>query len=308
MSASCLIADIGSTNARFAAVENGRITNTVKRIVSDGDDGCCALEAAAAELYLKEVRLVALAVAGVVDQDRVSLTNGAWTFSKAGVKDVFPGARVEFYNDVQAAVLGLPLTPVNTVRHLSGQGVDFSKAVTLMMAGTGLGVACLLPGCDGPGAMATEAGHMALPETSGLDDETLGALKQGGVQLTAEEVVSGSGLSRVHQILTGGPVKTAAAIAADAREGDSVARKAVDQLWRTMGAVAHSLVVAHGAWGGVCLSGSVALGLAAFFAKSDFLTQLTAAGRFADRLKRVPVDLIDTDDLALLGLAHRHGQ
>ena len=84
---------------------------------------------------------------------------------------------------------------------------------------------------------------------------------------------------------------------------DPVAARAVDLFGSVLGRIAGDLTLAHCAWGGVYLCGSVAVGWAARAKAERFWAEFTRKGPMQPRMQDVPTVVIRRPDVSLFGLA-----
>jgi len=213
-----LAADIGGTHSRFQLFvrENGLVPEKACVLPTRGSMAML-LEAAKSRLLGSgTVSCVAIAAAGPKKGDGIALTNAPLRVSKKDVEQVFPGARCLLMNDFEAQAWAC-LTPVmKEVEYLlprdrssvSPKENIFTKGaacpVLVLGAGTGLGVACLVPGrtASGYSVLPSEAGHIPFPFRR-EEGDLCRALADGPVLVTAEELLSGAGLRRLHALLAG---------------------------------------------------------------------------------------------------------
>ncbi len=263
-----LVADIGGTNARFALVEGGTMGAPVRLPVAEHSRFEDALRVAAGS-RAGAIREVAIAAAGPVRDGAVRLTNADWEVSPGSVVRVTPGARVRVLNDLEAVAHLLPeLAPEETETLQRGLAATAPQPRLALNVGTGFGAAVAVPCPTGWAVLATEAGHMRLPEGGGR---------------TVEDALSGPGLARLRS------------------EVGVVEARAVFS--RLLGRVAGDLALATGAWGGVFFCGGV-LGTLDDVADRAALTAAFAdRPGLAGRLAEVPLRRIVLAEPALTALA-----
>ena len=172
--------------------------------------------------FLRNISLLIFAAAGPVRNGRIVMTNADFVVEEETARAFFPRARCLVMNDFEAqawaclspvmeeASLVVPgrLVPGSVAEGsfdgLSGMAGDKSP-VAVLGAGTGLGAAWLLPGKNSPFVLPSEAGHAPFPfegpEESAFAD-FLSSRRDGG-EVTAEHVLSGSGLALLHEYLCG---------------------------------------------------------------------------------------------------------
>ncbi|MDQ3960489.1 MAG: glucokinase, partial [Pseudomonadota bacterium] len=179
-----------------------------------------------AEAPAERIEIACFGVAGPVIQDRVEATNLPWRITGHKVAQEKGLARVVLINDLVAMAWGInalgeaslatihsgdatpvdndasPLTP-----HPSPLSLHFGDATSwgnaaLIGAGTGLGMALLLPGQGIRLPMPSEGGHM---DFAPRNDEEISLLQflQGrfGRHVSIERVVSGMGLRNIYEYL-----------------------------------------------------------------------------------------------------------
>ena len=314
MAGFALIADIGATNARFAIVgEEGGVPRALEVVpVADFP----TLEAAA-ESYIarlptdaQDLRAAALAIAGPVTGDRVSMTNHPWTFSTKEVKSRFGWQRFDVINDVEAAALSLPVLGVNDKIHLGGGKVPVDDApMTIVAPGTGLGIASLVPtGQTLWKALPSEGGHVTLAPRNTRESAVLAEFRREFSHVSAERLLSGIGLEATYQILAKldkksvAPLKPAQITEAARNKTDAVAEETLKIFAAMLGTVAGNQALAIGARGGLFIGGGIIPKLGELFDKKVFYKRLVDKGRMRAYLDAMPVWLIVHEQPSLLGL------
>ena len=145
------------------------------------------------------VRQAALAVAGPVDEHRCVFTNCPWTIDARELCTEFGLVEVHLCNDFEAAALSLPHLTAADLCRLGGGEAAGGAPMAVLGPGSGLGVACLVPGSRGPIAIATEGGHATMAATSRREDAIIDYLRREFGHVSAERVVSGSGLENLYR-------------------------------------------------------------------------------------------------------------
>lgn len=296
-----LVADIGGTNARFAlSPAPGRITRARTTPTSAHESFAAALEDYLGAVGRPRLRAAAVAAAGPATPEGIRLTNLDWVVRPIEVARLCDVEDVAMMNDLEAVAAALPrLKPGDTAalgpaRHAPKRAVRLAVNI-----GTGFGAGAAIPLHEESWfPVATEAGHMAFAAAS--EEET--ALL--GTAATVEDLLSGAGVARAHAALTGtGEARSAADILSRTRT-DPQAKHTATLLARLAGRVTGDLVLAHAAWGGVGLTGSVAEALIAAAGHRPFLEGFAAKGPMTERMRAVPVARITRADPALYGLSH----
>jgi glucokinase len=313
-----LIGDIGGTNARFAltdlAAEQPQIlqehTYSDTEVGSLGDAGRRYLEATDA----KPQRAV-LAVASPIEGDQIRLTNRGWSTSRGALQQALGLDDLRLINDFAAIAWSTPHLADSDRTTIHGTPVTPPQGpVTLIGAGTGLGVA-LLTGSPAQGwhVVPTEGGHATFAPTDDEETRIAAWLAARFGRVSNERVLSGDGLCHIDAALRGvAPVAagepqpglrnaqdiTAAALA----NRDRDARRALDRFCRIYGAVAGDAALLHGA-NTVLIAGGVVLHFLDFFRASEFMHAFVAKGRHREYMQRMSVQVITNKNPGLLGAA-----
>ena len=145
-----LLGDIGATNARLALLSNGVLGPidclTVAKFSRFTDAVSAFLHGHGRQVSVPEALL---AVAGPVDEDRCVLTNCPWTIDASELRAAFGFAKVHICNDFEATALSLPHLTAADLYPLGGGEAVSGAPMAVLGPGTGLGVACLVPGSQG---------------------------------------------------------------------------------------------------------------------------------------------------------------
>jgi glucokinase len=305
--------DVGGTNARLQAgvAEAARPRVQAERSYASGEfDGMAALLrrfAADAAIELDTVAAVTLAVAGPVSAGRARMTNLPWTLDAAELERELGIGRVQIVNDFIAAAHGVVELDASDVEPIRAGEAAPRGARLVLGAGTGLGVAALVPAGDGYAAVPSEAGHMDFAPAGDDQRRVAEALARRYGHVSCERLLSGPGLEAIHCVLGGGelerPPLTAGEITVAARAGDPLAGRALALFVSVYGAVAGNLALAFLATGGVYIAGGIAPAIAAELRGAGFTDAFVDKGRFRGLLERVPVSLVKNPRLGLLGAA-----
>lgn len=316
----CLVADIGGTHARFGWVAQ---PGAAPRLVRTLQVAAHAGPAEAAQAYLREVagplgpegaapRRAAFAVATAVLGDRIAFTNSPWAFSRDAVRRALGLQELVCINDFEALALALPhLAPAQ----LRAQGVppplgagSVGTVLAVVGPGTGLGVGAVVRTRGGWQALPGEGGHATLAAGDALEAEVIACVRRRFGHVSAERLLSGSGLPLLHAAL--GQVQGAAdaderppeAIVAGAQDGSCPRCAAtLDLFCALLGGFAGNVALTLGARGGLYVGGGLVPRFADRFFASEFRARFEAKGRFQPYLAAVPAALIVDTMAALQG-------
>ena len=253
--------------------------------------------------------------AGPVSADCIQMTNLPWRLDAGAIAAEFGIGRVLLVNDFEAAAKGVEALGQGDSTILQpGEPLPHAARVVIG-AGSGLGVAYALPQGKHYQVIAGEGGHAGFAPA---DDEQMRLWQALHAQLgrvSVEHVVSGPGLVRIYEFLRAtlpeAPAlkesvrtKGAAAISRHALEyGDPLACRALDLFIACYGAAAgdHALTVT--ARGGVYIAGGIAPKIFSRLAAGGFMAAFNAKGAHAQMNLRMPVRVVTTERLGLLGAA-----
>jgi glucokinase len=303
-----LVADIGGTNARFAAVpkSTGRAGKPLVLAVREHADFDAALAAAVRGLGgAAGLAGAVLAVAAPVEAEKpVTLTNaGWWTIDPEAVRRFLGIGKVRLINDFTAQALALPhLTAAETFVLQKGT-TEARGALAVIGPGTGLGVSGLLPlPEDGWLPVEGEGGHASYAPENEIEWRVAEALRAKHGRVSTERVVSGPGLVEVAAIL-GARAATPAEVVAAAQAGDPACVRAMRVFLAGLGRAAGDLALILGATGGTFIGGGILPRLTGNWDLSPLVAAFRAKGRNLGRMERMPLAVIVADNPALIGLA-----
>lgn len=309
VSAPRLLVDLGGTNVRCALQRPGGPPEQVRRMkVADHPGLGAALATYLADREGSRPDRGAIAVAAPVTGDRVELTNARWTFSIRDLGTKLGLEPLRVVNDFTAIAMGLPDLAADDLLAVGG-GESVARApVGVLGPGTGLGVSGLLPVGDRWLALAGEGGHVTLPATDEREAGIIALLRGEQGHVSAERLISGSGLVNLYQalcLLAGMPAPGLRPdeISEQAARGDPLANDAITLFFSFLGTVAGNLALTLGALGGVYVAGGIAPKLRDVFVASPFRAKFEAKGRYSDFMSRIPTWLVLDEVPAFLGLA-----
>lgn len=252
--------------------------------------------------------------AGPAAENRVQMTNLPWCIDGAAIAAEFGIARVRVVNDFEAAAMGVEALGPGDSETLQ-RGEPSAQAPRVVIgAGTGLGVAYALPQGKRYRVIAGEGGHAGFAPADAEQLRLWQALHAQFGRVSVEHVVSGPGLVRIYEFLCVGlpqapdlrerMAEGAAAISRHALEqGDALASRALDLFIACYGALAGDHALAVTARGGVYIAGGIARKIFSRLAAGGFMAAFNAKGVQAHLNARVPVSVVMTERLGMLGAA-----
>lgn len=244
-------------------------------------------------------------IAGPAEDNRAKVTYLPWVVDGPALARDFGIGRVEVVNDFIAASQGVAaLRPGDLVTLQEGRPLPQAPRL-LIGAGTGLGVAALIPQGNGWRTVGGEGGHIGF---SPADEEQLAVwrhLAQPGGRVTAENVISGPGLAAIYDsLIKVSPRNTAIADPAEivaAASSSPLATRALDLFIAAYGAFAGDLALLFMARGGVYLGGGIAPKILPRLQAGGFVRAFGERGAHAGLMSGFPIRVITNERLGLLG-------
>ncbi|SEL11175.1 glucokinase [Nitrosovibrio tenuis] len=275
------------------------------------------------------------AVAGPIEQGKVSLTNLRWVMDSAAIAKEFSIPAVKLINDFAAVALSIETLSARDLVTLQPGELHPGEMRVALGAGTGMGVAWLIWQGDRYVTSASEAGHMDFAAADELQDRLLKYLRGQLGHVSVERVLSGPGLTNIFNFLQANQEDRGEDREADARSnqgGDrnnvaeriqlnmeedgaaqvadlafnhnhSTALKAMDLFVEIYGAYAGNLALTGLSRGGVYVAGGIAPKIINKLREGGFVKAFRNKGRFAPLMEEIPVHVVTNPKAGLLGAA-----
>lgn len=311
-----VVADIGSTNARFAWLNpQGRPGKVVKLPTKSYPGLRAALDEFLRQSSGPKPARIVLAIAGPIAGDQVGLTNAPWSFSIKALKKDLGLEQLEVMNDFEALALALPhlgakdMVPVGPVFDTPSKLVP--KAV--LGPGTGMGMAGLIPLENGWRPVPSEGGYTGLSPLTDREMEICKIIRDRWGRVSVERVLSGAGIVELYSALA--ELESVEALIKQPRDvvasalnrDDDLAVETIDLFCAWLGDAAGDLGLMHLAYGGVYLAGGIVPRILDILKKSSFRERFEKKGRGKKVVDLIPTLAITCDAPALLGCAYRLG-
>lgn len=311
-----LAADIGGTNARFAAVEiSGLSQRSMGRplVIPTAVDGAGSFrqllerfraEAPAGMAEIEAYDGVALGVAGAVYEERASLPNIPWDID---LNDYRPAENTwllnDFYAQAHAFLDPQVIAGLQTIRGEPGADSNVGQGpgtTAIVGAGTGLGHAALICADGRRVVLGSEAGHetFAFHGAREKEIESFMLSATGQDWLSADDVVSGSGAALIHQCLTGEAASPAAALAEHADNPETR-----ELFARFYARACRNFCLAMFPVSALVISGGVAIKNPQLLKSPAFIDEFNDALYYRPLLERVPIYLNRDEGLGIEGAA-----
>lgn len=288
---------------RYASADFSDVAGLLKQF---RDDAAAALE---------DVTGACLAVAGPLSADgrQARFTNLPW-HADAGALEPLLGMPVTLANDFAAVAAGIATLPAARCVTLQA-GEPLASGVRLAIgAGTGLGMAAIVPTGNTFKILPGEGGHVGFAPADALQDEFAAFLRAHEGRATAERAISGMGLANLYRFLAAretadspnpldAPDPAAAIGALALADSASLAYRAVAVFLAAYGSFAGDMALAFMARGGVYLAGGVTQKLMPLIQAGGFVAAFNAKAEHAELACRMPVHVVPDPEIGLKGAA-----
>lgn len=310
-----LAGDIGGTKTDLALFD-GATLSTRKRYVSRDYP---SLTAVAKEfLGTTTIDAAAFAVAGPVRDGYSKATNLPWEMDQ-GSLGLALDAPVTLLNDLAAVIHGIPeLEPERDLAVLGEGERDPQGVFAVVAAGTGLGEGIGVPTGSGLRVLPSEGGHTDFAPRDEVEIELLRfLLKRHPARVSNERVLCGSGLVAVYDfVLDRGLAPTnpqtrtemqaaqhpAAVVSRLGASGeDAACERALSLFVSIYGSEAGNLALKVLPTGGLFVGGGIAPKILERLRRGDFMQSLRTKGRMSDLLQTIPVSVVTSPDVAIIG-------
>ena len=318
-SGTILAGDIGGTKTALAWVEDGAITGSHTYPSSHYASLADLVREFVATSAVHRASAACFGVAGPVVNGVAKVTNLPWTIEATGFGDVLGGAPVRLINDLEAVAYGVGVAGDDAFVTLNPGVPDATGNRAVIAAGTGLGQAGLYWDGRTHHPFASEGGHASFAPRDARDMALLQFLSTEHGHVSWERVLSGPGLFNVYRFVrhegrhdepqwltdrlsAEHPPAVVTECALDGRS--PLCRDALGLFASLYGAEAGNLALKTLATGGVFIGGGIAPKILPALTDGLFLSGFASKGRMRPLLEAIPVRVIVSPTIALLGAAH----
>jgi len=310
-----LAADIGGTNARFMAWRydfDGCVQSTFSWCCRTADyttfDRC--FERMMLELQLQHFDSACFAVAGVVENNRCTLTNLNWTIDGESIKARYDVLSIQVINDFEAVGYGIFELKPDEILTLHSATPISTAPIAVLGPGTGLGEAFLVwdKRLNRYVVYPTEGSHADFAPRGQLQHELSLWIEKEFNECEIEQVCSGPGMVRIYDFLRQRlkldlPERTPAEISAEAISGTCICcKQTVGIFLEILGAEAANLGMKCLATGGVYIAGGIPLKIKPLLQQSGLVDAFLRPGaKFHGLRNSLPLYAVLNPDVGLLG-------
>ena len=261
------------------------------------------------------INAATLGVAGPVRNASCDLTNIPWKIDSTTISDALniDLPNVQLINDVEAMAYAIPILGSDEVTTLQEGNADPQGNTVLIAPGTGLGASVTTKFNNCLVSIAGELGHTDYAPRTPQEILFLKTIIKQFGRASYEHVLSGRGLSLLHifthktkpcEVINSTDTPRADDITA-AAIGNKCSRcaSALDMFTSTLGSESGNLALRSLATGGVYIGGGIAPKLLNRLKSNTFLDAFRAKAPMEHILSDIPIHVVLSENLALLGAA-----
>lgn len=312
-----LVGDVGGTTTKLALLDEKLAFQEIRRYASREHDSLNHIVREFLSSRAQTVTHAGFGIAGPIRAGSVRTTNLPWVVEAAELARLIGVTDVLLINDIEATGHGIGALDASALVTLHHGGGPTSGNAAVIAAGTGLGEAGLYWDGARHRPFASEGGHASFAPRDDLEMELLRFLRSEYGHVSWERVLSGPGLFNIYRFLrdTGRfqePEWLAASIRDDpaasigrcALEGTApICEQSLELFVSLYGAEAGNLALKMMAVGGVYIAGGIAPRILDWLKRSSFRSAFVAKGRMQSLLEAIPVCVVVSDRVALMGAA-----
>jgi glucokinase len=304
-----LICDVGGTNTRLALGDrHGQTTAALHLRTGDFAHLSQAIETTLPH-WNERPRGVIACGAGPLDGRSLKLTNAAWRIDGPRVAADLDLRQGLLLNDFEAQALSLPAIRPEWTMPIGPTG-DPPEGLRLILGpGTGLGVGALLQTGRKYVPLSSEACHIDFGPVEAEEFALWPHLERAHGRITAESLLSGPGLVRLHQarIIQQGllrPIVNGSTIVDTANaDAESAEAASVRLFLRILARFAGDMAITFLAKGGVTLAGGIVPRMRGLIDAGEFRRAFEAKAPVAALARSIKIRLVVEPDTVIAGLA-----
>jgi glucokinase len=304
-----LLCDIGGTNVRVAETRKpGEAPGPSIHMQTGEHAGLAEALASLAANWPRRPRSLIVCGAGPLDGRRLKLTNAEWAIDGPEIADALNLEQGLLLNDFEAQALSLPALLPEWTREIGNVPPPAGGLRLVLGPGTGLGAAALAE-IDGRFLpLATEIGHTCFGPARAEEEALWPHLERVHGRVTAESVISGPGLVRLHHArlatrgLPAGELD-GVAIVDRALAGGAEEIATVRLFWQLVARLSGDLALTFLATGGISLSGGVLPRICDLLDPAEFRRIFEAKAPLEHVVRAIPTRVITSGAGVLAGMA-----
>lgn len=239
-------------------------------------------------------------------------TNLPWQIDTAALCQEFGIPHLVLHNDLYAAAAGIEAVADSNLMVLQRGASDAAGVRLLIGAGTGLGMALLIPQSGSWRIVPGEVGHAGFAPSNRQLGEVWSQLSLAEGRVCNERIISGRGIATLYRFLAGDNADCSVLAGHDPAamisqraidDSASICRQAMDLFFSAYGAFAGDMALSVLAKGGVFLTGGVTVRNTTLLQSSPFLDAFNAKAEHVTVTRQIPVVVVNDMELSLNGAA-----
>lgn len=260
-----------------------------------------------------------VAVAGVVEGEKITMTNAKWVVEAPKLKKATGIKNLLLINDFVAVAYGINILPKTDLLPLNRAEEQLWKTKVLIGAGTGLGKASLyFDNCFNHYVpIGSEEGHASVSTNSKEEYELIEYLKRKHKKpfITNEDILSGRGLQNLYNfyrprfkvnnhtkaIDKAKTTEQKSLLISKCRKKDPICKKVFDTFTKFYARYTRDCIISSLPYGGCYIAGGIAANNLDIFTSSIFKKELNTGGKMERVVKKTPLYVVKTYALGLLG-------
>jgi glucokinase len=304
-----LLCDIGGTNVRVAeARAPGEAAGAPVHTETGQYAGLAEAFESMAPNWPERPRSLIVCAAGPLEGRCLKLTNAEWTIDGPRIAKDLKLDQGLLLNDFEAQALSLPALLPEWTRDIGNLPIPGSGLRLVLGPGTGLGAAALAQIDNRFLPLATEIGHTCFGPASAEEEAIWPHLERIHDRVTAESVISGPGLVRVHhaRLVSEGltaEVGDGVEIVDRALAGGAEEIATIRLFWRLIARLSGDLALTFMAYGGISLSGGILPRIVDILDPAEFRSVFEAKAPLEHVVRAIPTRVITDGRGVLAGMA-----
>lgn len=298
-----LLIDLGGTNLRAAyGSRNGIDLDHIKKIKLDKLDHFFEILDQLISSKNRQIEDVIISVAGPKNGNSITMTNRNWKISADDLKTRFNLNSCFLLNDWEAIAYSLPCLKKDDLSILkNGKYVSLDEGPKIIFGpGTGLGAALYFRKGKHEYVNATEIGNTQGSVKHYLD---IFGIKQNDEFTILEDVLSGSGLTKLYNQLYGERISAEEIFRRLNEENDSKSLEMINKYIKCFAELSSEMALIYNATGGIFLAGAMIRSMSNYFNTEYFNRNYLGERKDIHKefLEKIPVFLVKKEFTPLYG-------
>ena len=295
-----LIADMGATNARFCVTKDCRkYSNEASYKINNFDSVEELCLAYLKDQGLKNTNKAVIGVAAPILGDKVLFVNNNLEFSIKNLEKMIFSDGLIVVNDLELQAYALFNIKAADLSFIGQKNLSEGPKI-LVTPGTGLGLAGIL----GKNVIATEAGHINIPDKElrpHLKAIIERFIKENYRAPTYEDFLSGKGITFFHKTLSGETNSELSSEEVLLSREDKYSLQTIELFNYLLSSYLRYMALVWGSYGGVLLSGSIVNSLVLEEDYQEFRNTFEDSETMKDFMRTIPLAIVLIEEIGFVG-------